>query len=69
MNLFGRDLDPQAIAGLVAMLATLVLWIGVLIGQRREVRWFRAWQAKRRAEAPPAPRAERDPNAPRGPWD
>lgn len=68
MNLFGHELDAQAIAGLVAMIATLVLWVGVLVGQRREVRWFKAWEARRRAEREDGRPAEKPRREGQGPW-
>lgn len=68
MNLFGRELDPQAIAGLVALIATLVLWVGVLISQKREVRWFKAWEARRKAEREGEQPTEKPRRDGQGPW-
>jgi hypothetical protein len=63
MELFGRTLDAQQIAGLVFLLAVLALWINVLRGQLRERRWMKRRQAETKAERP-APKGKDH----GGPW-
>jgi hypothetical protein len=69
MTLFGTTLDGTQIAMLVGLLATLALWLVVLGRERGYARWFRQWEADRKARreaeqrgAPPSD-SER-----RGPW-
>lgn len=70
MTLFGTTLGAEQIASLVALLAMLVLWSAALIRQRGYARWFKAWEADRKArhdaengvQSPPSDR----PRA--GPW-
>lgn len=73
MTLFGKTLDGTEIAALVSMLLVLVLWTMRLKGDQEWTRWFRQWEADRKArrqaeiaaengEAPP------EPGRPRGPW-
>lgn len=73
MTLFGRTLDPQEIGGLIFMLMALVLWGMSLRHEMAWKRWFRNWEAERKARreaelalengegAPPS-------DTPRGPW-
>lgn len=70
MTVFGTTLDGAQIAGLVGLLATLALWLVVLGRERGYAKWFRQWEADRKArldaqngggEAKP----KRDPT---GPW-
>jgi hypothetical protein len=49
MNVFGTTLDGAAIASLFGLLATLFLWVFVLRGERSQIRWFRDWEAARKA--------------------
>lgn len=49
MNLFGKDIGPQEIGALVASLMVLVIWLGALRGERRQLKWFRNWEAERKA--------------------
>ncbi len=73
MTLFGTALETGQIAALVGLLATLALWLIVLGRQRGYARWFRQWEADRKARreaeqgpvAPPPPDAN---DGPRGPW-
>lgn len=73
MTLFGQSLQGPEIAALVSLLLVLVLWSMRLKGDRDWVRWFRQWEADRKArrdaeiaagkgESPPGP------VEPRGPW-
>lgn len=71
MTVFGRTLSPEELASLAAMLAVLVLWLGALGRERAYGRWFKQWEAERKArrdaelanEAGAAP-----PGDPKGPW-
>jgi len=74
VTLFGQTLQGPEIAALVSLLLVLVLWSMRLKGDREWVRWFRQWEADRKArreaeiaggngEAGPPER-----NEPRGPW-
>lgn len=72
MTLFGTTLDGAQIAALVGLLATLALWLVVLGRERGYARWFRQWEADRKARLK-AERGETEPEAePRrertGPW-
>ncbi len=71
MNLFGTDLGGAQLAALLGLLATLVLWFIVLGRERGYARWFRQWEADRKARLD----AERGASVPppsdnerRGPW-
>ncbi|WP_372706949.1 hypothetical protein [Brevundimonas sp.] len=72
MTLFGRTLDGQEIAALVSMLAVLALWAFAWRGERDWGRWFRSWEAARKArrDAEIATQRDDDPpsNTPKGPW-
>jgi hypothetical protein len=74
MTLFGRTLGPEEISSLVFLLMALVIWVMALRGEMAWTRWFRTWEAERKARrdaelaleqtgeaAPPA-------DQPRGPW-
>lgn len=75
MNLFGRTLDGQEIASLIALSLVLVVWIVAWNRDRRESNWFRNWNAERKArrdaeiaaESAGTPPTE-EPREPRGPW-
>jgi len=70
MTLFGTTLEAEQIAGLVALLATLVLWIAALGRERDYARWFKSWEAARKARHD-AERGIRSPPSdgpPTGPW-
>ena len=49
MTLFGTTLDGAQIAALVGLLATLALWLIVLGRERGYAKWFRQWEADRKA--------------------
>jgi hypothetical protein len=49
MDLFGRQIEPEAIASVIFMLLALVLWIGALRDTQNYSRWFRDWEARRKA--------------------
>ena len=68
MTLFGTTLDGAQIASLVGLLATLFLWIFVLRGQRDYARWFRDWEAARKARRDAELGATQDPSKKTGPW-
>ncbi len=70
MNLFGTTLGPQEMAGLAFSLTALAFWCVVLVRERRAQRWFKSWEAERKARRDAeiaadggAPRGE-----PKGPW-
>jgi hypothetical protein len=70
VTLFGTTFGGAEIASLVAMLATLVLWFGVLRNQRSNTDWIRRKlaerEAKEQAEADPTPTGPPDPRRPWG---
>ena len=70
MNLFGANLGGPEIASIVAMLATLVLWFGVLRNQRAQTDWIRRKLAEReskdKGEATQTPEGPPDPRRPWG---
>ncbi len=73
MTLFGQTLQGPEIAALVSLLLVLVLWSMRLKGERDWVRWFRQWEADRKARrnaeiAAENGEAPRGPGEPRGPW-
>ena len=76
MNLFGTNLDAAAIASLCGLLATLFLWVFVLRREQSQIRWFRDWEAARKARRDAELAADEtrpaDPNkvedTHRGPW-
>ncbi|HEV2082160.1 MAG TPA: hypothetical protein VGR32_06865 [Brevundimonas sp.] len=55
MELFGRTLGAQEIAGLVFLLGALALWANVLRGQLRERRWVKERQAEAAKDKPKGP--------------
>ena len=69
MTLFGTTLDPAQIASLVGLLATLALWLFVLRGERNYARWFRDWEAARKARRDAELGVTQDPQKKTGPWD
>lgn len=70
MTLFGTTLDGAQIAALVGLLATLALWLVVLGRQRGYARWFRQWEADRKArlEAEQGTKPPEQTREPTGPW-
>ncbi len=71
MTLFGTTLETAQIAALVGLLATLALWLVVLGRERGYAKWFKQWEANRKARLD----AEQGVSAPassdqekRGPW-
>ena len=69
MTVFGTTLDGAQIAALVGLLATLALWLIVLGRERGYAKWFRQWEADRKARLDAqngaTPEKKRDPT---GPW-
>lgn len=69
MTVFGRTLDGQELFALASLLTLLVFWFFVLRRERDYGRWFKQWEANRRAQ-----RQGQDGNTagprgkPRGPW-
>ncbi len=74
MTLFGRTLGAEEIASVIFMLATLAIWIMALRGEMGWRRWFRNWEAERKARRDAELALERGEEAPRpsgpprGPW-
>ena len=69
MTLFGRTFDGPEIATLVSMLLALALWVMAYRGDRAWVRWFRSWEAERKARREAEMAARRDEGGDRkGPW-
>ena len=73
MNLFGQTLDPQQIFQLVSLLMVLAIFIAALKGNRDYARWFRRWEAERKARrdaelAAEQPEAGRMSGDHKGPW-
>ena len=75
MTLFGTTLDGAQISSLVGLLAALVFWVFVLRRERGYARWFRDWEAGRKARRDAELAAERGeapdaaaPSKKTGPW-
>lgn len=68
MTVFGQTLDPQQMFGLISLLTLLAFWVLVLGRERRWVRWFRDWEAGRKAAREGGDDADGPPSPPRGPW-
>lgn len=68
MTLFGTTLDAAAVASLCGLLATLMLWIIALRGERNHIRWFRDWEAKRKARRDAEIAGEQNERPRTGPW-
>ena len=69
MTLFGTTLDGAQIAGLVGLLAALALWLIVLGRERGYAKWFRQWEADRKARLDAETGAAQDQKRDRtGPW-
>ena len=70
MTLFGTTLDGAQIAALVGLLATLALWLVILGRERGYARWYRQWEADRKARLE-AEQGVKNPQQKRdrtGPW-
>lgn len=72
MTLFGATLDGQQIAGLVGLLTLLVFWLFVLKREQGYAKWFRSWEADRKARKDAEDGVGRGEKTPpgdkRGPW-
>ncbi len=75
MTLFGQTLDGQQLFGLISLLTLLAFWVLVLGRERDYARWFRSWEAERRARREAEKAREdatgqaHDPDRPgSGPW-
>ncbi|WGM31300.1 hypothetical protein [Brevundimonas sp. NIBR11] len=69
MTLFGATLDGAQIAALVGLLATLALWFIVLGRERGYAKWFRHWEADRKARLAAEQGKNDEPKRePTGPW-
>jgi len=69
MTVFGRTLDGQELFALASLLTLLGFWLFVLPRERNYARWFKQWEAGRRAQRlgqdGESPRTD---GKPRGPW-
>lgn len=75
MTLFGRTLGGEEIASLIFLSMALVIWLMAWRGERNWTKWFRGWEAdrkaRREAELAGEQGSDRPPpasGAPRGPW-
>ncbi|WP_333592230.1 hypothetical protein [Brevundimonas sp.] len=71
MTLFGTTLDAEQIAALLSLLALLVFWLVVLRRERGYARWFKQWEADRKARREAEQAAEKrgaSPDGRKGPW-
>ncbi|WP_339913006.1 hypothetical protein [uncultured Brevundimonas sp.] len=69
MTLFGTTLGGQELFALISLLTVLVFWLFVFQRQRNYVRWFRQWEAERRARRPGGDDGDTTTSdRPRGPW-
>ena len=75
MTLFGRTLGGEEIASLIFLSMALVIWLMAWRGERTWTKWFRGWEAdrkaRREAELAGEQGGDRPPpasGAPRGPW-
>lgn len=68
MTLFGTTLDGAQIAALVGLLATLALWLIVLGRERGYAKWFRQWEADRKARLEAEQGKTEPKREPTGPW-
>lgn len=65
MTLFGYTIDGQQLFGVLSLVSVLALWLIVLGRERNYARWFRQWEADRKARRD----AETGHHGPkRGPW-
>ncbi|MNH71269.1 hypothetical protein D3C73_234190 [compost metagenome] len=65
MTLFGQTIDGQQLFGIISLISVLALWLIVLGRERNYARWFRQWEADRKARRD-AETAHHSPK--RGPW-
>lgn len=69
MTLFGQTLGPEQISGLAFLLMALALWIMAFRGERNWTKWFRGWEAERKARREAEVRGENgETRPPTGPW-
>ena len=68
MTLFGLEMGGQEIASLCGLLAVLALWIAAWRNEKRGVRWFRDWEAARKARRDAELAAENNDRPKTGPW-
>lgn len=68
MTVFGQTFDGQQLFALVSLLALLVFWLCVLPRERNYARWFKQWEADRRAQRLGQDTGTRLDGRRRGPW-
>ena len=65
MTLVGHTIDAQQLFGVISLVSVLALWLVILGRERGYARWFRQWEADRKARRD-AETAHHGPK--RGPW-
>ncbi|MFN4288092.1 MAG: hypothetical protein ACK4E3_06315 [Brevundimonas sp.] len=69
MTLFGTTIEPQQLMALIMLLTLIAFWSVVLMRERAWEKWYREWEAQRKARRQAqVGRTPDDPNRPRGPW-
>jgi hypothetical protein len=70
VTLFGQTLDPQQMGALAFSLTALAAWCVILVRERKAERWFKQWEADRKARRDAEIAAEGGPprGEPKGPW-
>jgi len=72
VNLFGQTLDAQQLFQLVSLLMVLAIFVAALRGTHDYARWFKTWEAGRKARRDAEIAAERTGERPEnergGPW-
>ena len=70
MTLFGQTLDPQQMGALAFSLTALAAWSVLLLRERKTHRWFKKWEAERKARRDAEIIAEggQPRGEPKGPW-
>lgn len=70
MTLFGQTFDAQQLSALALSLTALAFWCVVLVRERRAERWFKQWEADRKARRDAEIIAEggQPRGEPKGPW-
>jgi len=65
LTLFGQTIDGQQLFGVISLVSVLALWLVILGRERNYARWFRQWEADRKARRD-AEIVDQGPK--RGPW-
>lgn len=67
VTLFGQTIDGQQLFGILSLVCVLALWLIVLGRERHYARWFRQWEADRKARRDSGT-GHHDKAQKRGPW-